>query len=134
MRFVRSLRLLAAVGSLFLLNSQSPVWAWGQEGHSIIAEIADRNLSASAKAHIAELIGQNASLASVSSWADDIRDDRPETYNWHFVDIPLGADSYDLSRDCLDSSRGDCAIKAISNGIVRRFWTATPRCRIKKKR
>jgi nuclease S1 len=87
--------------------------AWGQEGHSIIAEIADLNLGASAKAHVAGLLGQNASLASISSWADDIRDDRPETYNWHFVDIPLNDDNYDPNRDCLDSSKGDCAIKAI---------------------
>ncbi|WFT97010.1 S1/P1 nuclease [Bradyrhizobium barranii] len=98
---------------LFLVSSNVPLLAWGQEGHSIIAEIADQNLSASAKSRVAALLGQNGSLASISSWADDVRDDRPETYNWHFVDVPLAADNYDPSRDCLDSSRGDCAINAI---------------------
>jgi hypothetical protein len=66
--------------TFFLLFSYNRLWAWGQEGHSIIGEIADLNLSASAKTHVAALIGQNALLASISSWADDIRDDRPETH------------------------------------------------------
>jgi hypothetical protein len=104
---------LSILVALFLLAMPSRLWAWGQEGHSIIAEIADLNLSARAKAQVSALLGQNASLASIASWADDIRDERPETYNWHFVDIPLGADTYDAKRDCLDSSRGDCAINAI---------------------
>lgn len=112
-RFVRAAARLAILSLFLLLGSSGRLWAWGQEGHSIIAEIADMNLSASAKAHVAALLGQNASLASISSWADDIRDDRPETYNWHFVDIPLNADTYEPNRDCLDSSRGDCAINAI---------------------
>jgi hypothetical protein len=113
MRFVRPNLRLAVVSLFLLLCSQGRLWAWGQEGHSIIAEIADLNLSANAKAQVAILLGQNASLASIASWADDIRDDRPETYNWHFVDIPLNADNYDPKRDCLDTSRGDCAISAI---------------------
>lgn len=103
----------AIVGLILLLGSHDRLWAWGQEGHSIIAEIADRNLSASAKAQVSALLGQNVSLASISSWADDIRDERPETYNWHFVDIPLDADKYEAMRDCLDSSRGDCTINEI---------------------
>lgn len=113
MRLVRAHVWRAVAGLFLLLGSSGPSWAWGQEGHSVIAEIADLNLSASAKSHVVALIGQNASLASVASWADDIRDERPETYNWHFVDIPLSADDYLPSRDCLDSSKGDCAVNAI---------------------
>jgi hypothetical protein len=62
--------------------------AWGSEGHSVIAEIAQRRLSPDASAAVAQVLGQSHSLASIASWADDVRDDRPETYNWHFVDIP----------------------------------------------
>src|SRR5262245_39018333 len=69
--------------------------AWGQEGHSIIAEIAQRRLSPQATAEVARLLGPNHSLASIASWADDIRDERPETYNWHFVDLPITDDHYD---------------------------------------
>jgi hypothetical protein len=113
MRAVRAKLRLVLITLSLLLVSHDRLWAWGQEGHSIIAEIADLNLTASARAHVTAILGQTASLASIASWADDIRDERPETYNWHFVDIPLDADHYDPRRDCLDSSKGDCAIKAI---------------------
>jgi hypothetical protein len=45
------------------------------------------------------LIG-NHSLASIASWADEVRPQRDETYNWHFVDIPMSAAAFDDSRDC----------------------------------
>jgi len=51
--------------------------AWGQEGHSIIAEIAQRRLSPEAARGVELLLGRGHSLASVASWADDIRDVRP---------------------------------------------------------
>ena len=57
------------------------VLAWGPEGHSIIAELAQRRLSPLAAAEGGRLLGSGGSLASVGSWADDVRDDRPETYN-----------------------------------------------------
>lgn len=86
-------------------------WAWGQEGHSIIAEIAQRRLSPEASAAVEQLLGRGHSLAAIGSWADDVRDDRPNTYNWHFVDIPLAHDSYDATVDCKDDpAKGDCTI------------------------
>lgn len=94
---------------LLVLSSTSP-WAWGQEGHSIIAEIAQRRLSPKAIAEVARLLGPNHSLASVGSWADDIRDVRPETYNWHFVDIPIAQDQYDAAKHCAPSDKGDCIV------------------------
>ena len=39
---------------------------WGQEGDSIIGEIADLNLSASAKTHVAALIGQNECITGIN--------------------------------------------------------------------
>jgi hypothetical protein len=84
--------------------------AWGQEGHSIIAEIAQHRLSSTAAAEVSRLLGRGRSLASVSNWADDIRDQRPETYNWHFVDIPLAGDRYDADKHCKPSDKGDCVV------------------------
>lgn len=81
--------------------------AWGQEGHSIIAEIAQHRLSSRASAEVARLLGPNRSLASISSWADDERDKRPETYRWHFVDIPLAESHYVPSRDCEPKPDGE---------------------------
>jgi hypothetical protein len=51
---------------------------------------------------------------AAATWADEVRSDRPETYNWHFVDIPYGEARYDASRDCPATEKGDCVIAAIA--------------------
>jgi len=85
--------------------------AWGQEGHSIIAEVAQRRLSPAAVDVVKDLLGAGHSLASVASWADSVRDARPETYNWHFVDIPINVARFSRDRDCKEDKRsGDCII------------------------
>jgi hypothetical protein len=59
---------------------------------------------------VTQLLG-GRSLASVAGWADDIRNDRRNTYNWHFADIPIKSDLYEPDRDCkVDTSMGDCAV------------------------
>jgi len=88
--------------------------AWGPDGHAIVAELAQRRLTPSAQAEVARLLGPGASLASISNWADDVRPDRPETFNWHFVDIPLGETAYDPDRDCAPTRKGDCILGAIA--------------------
>lgn len=65
----------------FLIFSISEVLAWGQEGHSIIAEIAQRRLSQQATDAISAIINAQqarpgysvTSLGSLASWADDVR-------------------------------------------------------------
>jgi S1/P1 Nuclease len=107
---MRSTRMMALAVTLACLAA-GPAAAWGPEGHSIIAEIAQRRLTPQAAAMVAELLGRGHSLAAIASWADDIRDERPQTYNWHFVDIPLGVPTYDAKRDCKpDAQKGDCIV------------------------
>lgn len=91
--------------------------AWGQEGHAIVAEIAQRRLNDTARVAIATIlrnISPNltyASLASFASWADDYRPSHHETSNWHFVDIPLQEDTYNPAQQCKsDDPNGDCVI------------------------
>ena len=84
--------------------------AWGQEGHSVVAEIAQRRLSPQAAAMVARLLGHGHSLASIASWADDVRDARPGTSRWHFVDMPLASDRYVPAEHCAPSPQGDCVI------------------------
>jgi len=80
--------LFRVIGALVLAAGWAgQALAWGQEGHSIIGEVAQHRLTPQAAAAVSRLLGQGRSLASVSSWADDVRDQRPETYNWHFVDM-----------------------------------------------
>jgi hypothetical protein len=64
-----------------------------------VAEIASSHLSPIARKNVRLLLGQE-NMASVSYWADDVRKDRPETYAWHFVDIPKDASSFSEERDC----------------------------------
>ena len=83
--------------------------AWGQEGHSIVAEIAQRRLSPAAQAAVRDVLG-NGSLAAVSTWPDDIRDSRQTTSKWHFADIPIDK-NFDPERDCKpDPANGDCVV------------------------
>jgi nuclease S1 len=89
----------------------APALAWGPEGHSIVAEIAQGRLSPQAEKAIARLLGKGHSLGAIASWADDERSKRPETSNWHFVDMPLASTTYDPQRDCkADPKKGDCVV------------------------
>src|SRR5215471_13314709 len=73
--------------------------AWGPKGHAIVADIAAAHLTPTAKSNLQLLLG-NDSLASVASWADDVRKQRDESYDWHFVDIPKDASGFSQERDC----------------------------------
>jgi hypothetical protein len=88
--------------------------SWGASGHSIVAEIAQRRLEPDALRRIKELLGGEVSLASVANWADHVALLRPNTYNWHFVNIPYDATGYDAQRDCRPTPKGDCVIAAIA--------------------
>ena len=88
-----------------------PAWAWGAQGHEIVAIIALQELSPQAKAQVARLLGSPAMLIHEANWADEIRDRRRDTGRWHYVDIPLRAPNYLASRDC---PRGDCVVAQIA--------------------
>jgi len=105
----RARRFFACTFLLFTVSETA--LGWGAEGHSIVAEIAQRRLSPAAGAAVAEVLGRGVSLASVSSWADDMRETRRGTFRWHFVDIPVATAAYDASIHCeADRTRGDCVV------------------------
>lgn len=85
---------------------------WGNRGHDIIAFVAFHRLSPAAQQAVRTLLGAST-LATAASFADEVRKDRPETAQWHFVDIPRNAAAYDARRDCRATKRGDCVVKAI---------------------
>jgi len=86
--------------------------AWGVEGHEIIAHVAARELTSSARAQVQGLLGGDVetALVEVSSWADEIRQSHPNTAPWHYVDIPLGSGGDNAGRDC---QNGDCVVAQI---------------------
>ena len=73
--------------------------AWGPKGHAIVADIAASRLTPIAKQNLQSLLGAD-SLASIASWADSVRKERDESYDWHFVDIPKDAAGFSEERDC----------------------------------
>src|SRR5262249_5851453 len=85
---------LLALQALPVIAPCDRACAGGQEGHWSGAEIGERRLSPPAAATVARTLGRGTSLASVASWADDVREKRPETTRWHFVDIPIGESTY----------------------------------------
>jgi hypothetical protein len=93
-------RVALALG--FLSLGSSSAFAWGPEGHAIVADIAQAHLSRAASAEITRLLKteRHARLDDISSWADDYRSTHPDTGPFHFVDIPLKETRYDESRDC----------------------------------
>jgi hypothetical protein len=89
-------------------------FAWGAEGHEIVALIAARELSPVARVQVAHLLGSTAMMVHDSNWADGIRDQRPDTGSWHYVDIPLQASGYNARRDCPDRA---CVVAQIENDL-----------------
>jgi hypothetical protein len=80
-----------------------PSFAWGDEGHKIIALIAEHYLDPAARAKVAMLLAVDTDtltahdIASEATWADRYRDSDRDTTKvryqgtreWHFVDIEL---------------------------------------------
>lgn len=102
---------LAVLFSVSVLSLR-PVGAWGTDGHHIVARIAWPQMTEQARQQATALLGGDDFVQS-STWADEVRRQRPETYNWHFVNIPYGANSYDSQRDCKATPQGDCVIAEI---------------------
>ena len=84
MKLIRIAFLFIAAGLLFPLSLQ----AWAAEGHRICGQIASRYLTPKAQQTIKAILG-NESLATASTWADDIKGDPGYHYLqvWHFIDI-----------------------------------------------
>ena len=101
---LQKIALLTVLGTL-------PVFAWGPEGHDLVARLAERYLTPAARTQVSEILGPGVTMASISSWADQIRRSRPETGTWHYTDIPLSASRFDMQRDC---PKGDCVIYQIA--------------------
>jgi hypothetical protein len=87
-----------------------PTFAWGPEGHSLVARIADAQLTPAARARVAAILGPGSSMASVASWPDQIRGARAATAPWHYIDIPIDQPHLDMARDC---PKGDCVLAKI---------------------
>jgi hypothetical protein len=97
---------------ILLLFRSIESWAWGPEGHRIIALVAERLLQAQSPAvqkKIVDILATDKSnewtktdIASEATWADALREKSPEgrvaSTNWHYA--KLDASGPDLTKAC----------------------------------
>lgn len=104
---LRSLRLVPML--LVLLLMAFPTLAWGPEGHAIVADIAQQHLTPSAMREVQYLLSLrgNNRLDQIASLPDGLRGTQRQTGPWHYVDIPLNASGYKITRDC---PQGNCSV------------------------
>ncbi len=67
------------------------VYGWSKKGHDVIAEIAQRRLTAKTERKVTELLG-GRSMVYYSNWMDAIRNDKEYKYTstWHYINIEKG--------------------------------------------
>lgn len=99
---------------LLLLLGTDAAHAWGERGHRLIGELAERRLSPAARAQVRLLLRneRDPGLAGVSIWADDLREMPRQEWSvpLHFVNIQDRACRYAAARDC---RKGACVVGAI---------------------
>lgn len=92
------------INTLLLCAMSLSVFAWGQTGHRVVAEIAQQRLSKKAKSELAKIMGHE-SLVEASTWMDNIKSDTnyKHTHSWHYVGVPDGKTYADIEK----SKKGD---------------------------
>ncbi len=104
-----------------------PAFAWGVEGHQVIAQLAEGQLTPRARAQVKELLSQEPgqTLVSISTWADEHRS--PHYAPLHYVNFPRGDCVYRAQRDCPD---GRCVVEAIHRQAAVLASNAPPEARL----
>lgn len=104
-RFIAAALCLAV--SLTPLNAA----AWGEQGHKLVAEVAQSRLTPDAAREVARLLALDPDgarqLADIANWADHHKSGA--TARWHYVNLPPDC-SYVPPRDC---PNGQCMVAAI---------------------
>jgi hypothetical protein len=70
-------------------------WGWGALGHKVTARIAEKHLTAEAKAAIKKLLEKDEDLAKASTWPDEHSREISGSASWHFVNVPIDEARYD---------------------------------------
>ena len=105
----RALR-LAGLAAALLVALVPKAFAWGPDGHRIVAQIAAEHLQPGTRAAVAALLDgePEPSLAGIANWADEVRE--PLDGPLHYLNFPDGDCQYQPRRDC---PRGQCVVAAI---------------------
>jgi hypothetical protein len=68
------------------------IYAWGKEGHEIIADIAQKKLNKGVEQQVQKYLG-DITFEQASVWMDEVRSDHSYDYmkTWHYVNIDPGS-------------------------------------------
>lgn len=107
-RKIQYMRLLLLLVMFFITTTGFSMEDWGQTGHRVTGEIAERHLSRKVKKKIDKILN-GKSLALVSTYGDDIKSDpRYRQYGpWHYVNLDPDQTTYDEDQASLE---GDIVI------------------------
>ena len=120
MKFPRRL-LVAALAALAVVPAAQ---AWGPLGHSIVAALAQKQLSPAAEAEVEHLLAldHTTQLADIASWPDEIQDDPALATLWkqtrklHYIDFRGGPTcDYVPQRDCRN---GECVVDGLAHYVA----------------
>jgi hypothetical protein len=133
-------RCLALVATMGALSFPAGAFAWGNEGHEIVAALARGYLTPQVRGKVDQMLAADQDtltahdMLSESNWADRYRTDHKETGEWHYVDIEL--DHPDLNAACYGfpvsepvASQGpghDCVVNKVSEFTKELASPATP--------
>ena len=108
---MRSHFAIAALTSLLTLQA----FAWGTEGHQVVAGLAEAQLLPKARTEVERLLAlePGQTLVSISKWADEHRS--PARAPWHRVNFPRESCKYDAERDCAGSK---CVVAVIDRELA----------------
>lgn len=99
------MKLTSALVALLLgaLALPGPAFAWGYEGHKVVAAIARSYLTPSVRDKVDALLAADTDplaphdMLAAATWADAWRNGHRETASWHFVDVELAKPDLDAA-------------------------------------
>jgi hypothetical protein len=105
------MKLLYVITIFILMWMPAVAFGWGEEGHRIVASIAESFLTDGTRIEIHTLLDKET-LVGVSTWADDIRNETRYLYlkPMHYINVPRRASEVMMERDC---PRKRCVAAAI---------------------
>jgi hypothetical protein len=111
MQVITIFRSAIAIAMALLITN---VYAWGKEGHQVVAKLAETQLTAKARTEVDRLLAleAGATLSSISTWPDEQRN--RATSPWHYLNFPRDTCTYDAARDCPEDN---CVVGAIGKQL-----------------
>jgi hypothetical protein len=88
-------KLTVVLSCIVMLCSSLPIFGWGQQGHDVVAAIAENNLSKKAKKALNEIL-EGKSIVYYSSWMDNVQNapdwdtEYSHTKTWHYANVDKG--------------------------------------------